>query len=127
VSAFISSVAGLEKCCAYGKELYRYTLKVLYRCIFTEQASRCLFRNRMVQTKAGAARNEWLKFLRECSSEYLARKHGLALAVQEAVEQPCTCLRHDCGGKIATVKGAAVLKPKRRGKAKGIGVNVEPA
>jgi hypothetical protein len=80
----------------------------------------------MVQTKAGAARNEWLKFLRERSSEYLARKNGLALALQEASEPPCTCLRHDCGGKIATVKGDGVVKPKRLGKTKGIGANVEP-
>jgi hypothetical protein len=74
----------------------------------------------MVQTKVGAARNEWLKFLRECSSAYLARKNGLAPALQEATEQPCTCLRCDRDGKIATVKGEAVVKPKRRRKAKAL-------
>jgi hypothetical protein len=74
----------------------------------------------MVQTKAGAARNEWLKFLRECSSAYLARKNGLAPALQEASEQPCTCLRCDRGDKIATVKGEAVVKPKRLRKVKAL-------
>jgi hypothetical protein len=80
----------------------------------------------MVQTKAGATRNEWLKFLRECSSEYLARKNGKAVALQIISEHPCTCREHGCGDKIATVKGDSMVKPKAK-KGKTLVAKFEPA
>jgi hypothetical protein len=66
----------------------------------------------MVQTKAGAARSEWPKFVRECAVQYGARKNGDALPVQGISDQPCTCRDRGCADKIATIKEGGMVKRK---------------
>jgi hypothetical protein len=78
----------------------------------------------MVQTKAGAARSEWLKFVRECAIQYRARKNEDASTVHSISDQPCTCRERGSSGKIATVKGAGVVKVKAK-KAEPLGAKFE--
>jgi hypothetical protein len=46
--------------------------------------------DKMVQTKAGAARSEWLKFVRECAVQYRARKNRDAPLTHDATDKVCT-------------------------------------
>ncbi len=64
----------------------------------------------MVQTELGAARNEWISYMRECSSIYKARKEAERVATEGPVDPPAVTDK---------VKRSKVGEPKRA-RARGV-------
>ena len=66
----------------------------------------------MVQREFGAARNEWISYMRECSSIYRARKEAeRGLVTEGPVDPPVVPDK---------LKRAKVVETKRAKKAKGV-------
>ena len=57
----------------------------------------------MVQTEIGAGRNEWISYMRECSSLYQARKEAERATTEGPVKTPV----------VDKVKRAKVVETKR--------------
>ncbi len=58
----------------------------------------------MVQTEFGAARNEWISYMRECSSIYRARKEAERAVTEGPVDPPVVTDK---------IKRAKVGEPRR--------------